>query len=121
MKRLINFIKNGNSVFISTAMVSYEVQNILHSEIPEVFNLNDDLALNNNSDSFSVSLTAPPFSKKDEYGCPGKRLESYFSKFDSGISSVFGNGIYILPDFLQFRAGNGSLYFHLTPLAFSNY
>jgi hypothetical protein len=34
---------------------------------------------------------------------------------------VFGNGIYVLPDFLQFRAGKGSLYFHLTPLAFSNY
>jgi hypothetical protein len=66
-------------------------------------------------------LAAPPFSKTDEYGCPGRRFESYFSKFDSEISSVFGNGIYVLPDFLQFRAGKGSLYFHLTPLAFSNY
>ena len=121
MKRLINFVKNGNTVFISAAMVSYEVQNMLHSEIPEVFNLNENLALNNNSDSFSVSLAAPPFSMQDEYGCPGRRLESYFSKFDSGISSVLGNGIYILPDFLRFRAGDGNLFFHLTPLAFSNY
>ena len=121
MKKLINFVKNGNTVFISAAMVSYEVQNMLHSEIPEVFNLNENLALNNNGDSFSVSLATPPFSAQDEYGCPGRRLESYFSKFDSAVSSVLGNGIYILPDFLRFRAGGGNLFFHLTPLAFSNY
>ena len=121
MKRIVNFAKNGNSVFISTAMVSNDVQNILHSEIPDVFDVNDNLSINNNSDSFSVSLAEPPFSKKDEYGCPGKRFESYFSKYDSNISTVFGDGIYILPDFIQFKAGKGSLYFHLTPLAFSNY
>jgi hypothetical protein len=121
MKRIVNFVRNGNSAFISTAMVSNDVQNILHSEIPDVFDVNDNLALNDNEDSFSVSLTEPPFSKKDEYGCPGKRFESYFSKYDSNISTVFGNGIYILPDFIQLKAGKGSLYFHLTPLAFSNY
>jgi hypothetical protein len=121
MRRLINFIKNGNSVFISTAMVSYEVQTMLHCEIPDVFDINDNLSLNNNNDSFSVSLIDPPFSKENEYGCPGKRFESYFSKYDPGISTVFGNGIYILPDLIRFKAGRGSLYFHLTPLAFSNY
>ncbi|MFI5185920.1 MAG: DUF4350 domain-containing protein [Chitinophagales bacterium] len=121
MKKLIEFIKNGNSVFISTAIVSYEVQSMLHCEIPDMFDINDNLSLNKSTDSFSVSLADPPFSKKDEYGCPGKRFESYFSKFDSGISTVFGNGIYILPDLIEFKAGKGSLYFHLTPLAFSNY
>ena len=121
IKRLIDFIKTGNTVFISTAMVSYDVQTALHCEIPDVFDINDNLSLNNSSDSFSVSLADPPFSKKDEYGCPGKRFESYFSKYDSGISEVFGNGIYILPDLVRFRAGKGNLFIHLTPLAFSNY
>lgn len=32
-----------------------------------------------------------------------------------------GDGTEILPDLIQFRAGKGSLFFHLTPLAFSNY
>lgn len=121
MRRLINFIENGNTVFISTAMVSYEVQSMLHCEIPDVFDINDNLSLNNGTDSFSVSLVNPPFSQKDQYGCPGRRFESYFSKYDSGISTVFGNGIYILPDLIRFKAGKGNLYFHLTPLAFSNY
>lgn len=120
MKRIIGFAKNGNTVFISAAMVSFDVQTMLHCEIPDVYDVNDNLN-NNNEDSFSVSLATPPFSKKDEYHCPGKRFESYFSKFDSGISTVLGDGIYILPDLIQFKAGKGRIYFHTTPLAFSNY
>ena len=121
MRRLIDFIRKGNTVFISTAMVSSEVQAMLHCEIPDVFDINDNLSPGNSDDSFSVSLLEPPFSKKDEYGCPGKRFESYFSKYDSDISAVFGNGIYVLPDLIRVKAGKGSLLFHLTPLAFSNY
>lgn len=63
MKRLVNFIKNGNSVFISTAIVSYEVQTILHCEIPDVYDVNENLSLTRSADSFSVSLMNPPFKK----------------------------------------------------------
>ena len=120
MEKLISFARNGNSVFVSTAILSNSVQNILHCEAPGVYEVLGSLSLNNNLDSFSVSLLKPPFSE-EEYGCPGKRFESYFSKYDSGTSTVFGNGIYMLPDFIRLKVGKGSLYFHLTPLAFSNY
>lgn len=121
MKKLIEFVKNGNNVFISSAVLSYDVQNILHCEAPGAYDVNDNLALNDNLDSFSVSLVKPPFSENQEYGCPGIRYESYFSKYDSAISTVFGNGIYMLPNFIQLKSGQGSIYFHLTPLSFSNY
>ena len=121
MKKLINFVKRGNNVFVSTAILSYDVQNILHCESPGVYDINDNLALNNNLDSFTVSLIDPPFSENQEYGCPGLRYESYFSKYDSGTTTVFGNGIYILPNFIRLKADKGSIYFHLTPLSFSNY
>jgi hypothetical protein len=121
MKKLINFVRRGNNVFVSTAILSYDVQNILHCESPGVYDINDNLALDNNLDSFSVSLINPPFSEDQEYGCPGLRYESYFSKYDSTITTVFGNGIYILPNFIQLKADKGSIYFHLTPLSFSNY
>lgn len=121
MKRLIDFVRDGNNVFVSSAILSYDVQNILHCEAPGAYDVNDNLALNNNLDSFSVSLTKPPFSEDQEYFCPGIRYESYFSKYDSATSTVFGNGIYMLPNFIQLRAGQGSIYFHLTPLSFSNY
>ncbi|HEY2722373.1 MAG TPA: hypothetical protein VGI82_11640 [Chitinophagaceae bacterium] len=121
MKRIIDFIKSGNNVFISTATVSYDIQTMLRCEIPDADAVIDNLSMNNSLDSFSVSLSAPPFSKGDQYSCPGKRLESYFSKFDSGTSTVLGNGIYILPDLIEFKAGKGSLFLHLTPLAFTNY
>lgn len=121
LQRLVEFIRNGNDVFISTALVSYEVQTALHCEVPDVFEINDNLSLNNNTDSFSVSLANPPFGKKLEFGCPGKRFESYYSRYDSDISNVLGEGIYIMPDLVRFQTGKGSLYLHLTPLAFSNY
>lgn len=121
MKTLINFVKRGNNVFVSSAVLSYDVQNILHCESPGVYDINDNLALNRNTDSFSVSLINPPFAENEEYGCPGVRYESYFSKYDSATATVFGNGIYILPNFIRLKAGSGSMYFHLTPLSFSNY
>ncbi|HEY1870760.1 MAG TPA: DUF4350 domain-containing protein [Chitinophagaceae bacterium] len=121
MKRLLDFVKNGNNVFISAAIVSYEVQTMLHCEIPDEHFTFDNLSLNKNPDSFAVSLASPPFSKQDEYGCPGRRLESYFSKFDSETSIVFGNDMNVLPDLVQLKAGKGNLFFHLAPLAFSNY
>lgn len=121
MKRLIDFVKNGNNVFISAAIVSYEVQTMLHCEIPDEYFAFDNLSLNKNADSFAVSLVSPPFSKQDEYGCPGRRLESYFSKFDSETATVFGNDMNVLPDLVQLKAGRGNLIFHLAPLAFSNY
>jgi hypothetical protein len=121
MKKLIDFVKSGNNVFVSSAILSYDVQNILHCEAPGAYDVNDNLALNNNLDSFSVSLIKPPFSESQEFGCPGVRYESYFSKYDSATSTVFGNGIYMLPNFIQLKAGQGSIYFHLTPLSFTNY
>jgi len=121
MKKLINFVKNGNTVFVSAAILSYDVQNILKCDAPDAYLLSDNLVFNNNSDSFSVSLLNPPFSPNQEFGCPGIRFESYFSKFDTGITTVFGNGASKLPNFIQLRAGKGAIYFHLTPLSFTNY
>jgi hypothetical protein len=121
MKKLINFVKNGNTVFVSAAILSYDVQNMLRCDAPDAYSVSDNMVLNSNSDSFSVSLTKPPFAITQEYGCPGMRFESYFSKYDSETTTVFGNGAYILPNFIQLRAGNGAIYFHLTPLSFSNY
>jgi hypothetical protein len=114
MKKLISFVKNGNTAFVSAAILSYDVQNMLRCDAPDAYSVSDNMTLNSNSDSFSVSLTKPPFTITQEYGCPGVRFESYFS-------TVFGNGAYILPNFIQLRAGKGAIYFHLTPLSFSNY
>ena len=121
MKKLVSFVKNGNTVFVSAAILSYDVQNMLRCDAPDAYAVSDNMAINSNSDSFTVSLIKPPFALTQEYGCPGTRFESYFSKYDSATTTVFGNGAYILPNFIQLRAGKGNIYFHLTPLSFSNY
>ncbi|HET9826594.1 MAG TPA: DUF4350 domain-containing protein [Chitinophagaceae bacterium] len=121
MKKLIDFVKNGNTVFVSAAILSYEVQNMLRCDAPDAYSVSENLALNNNADSFTVTLANPPFPVMQEYGCPGLRFESYFSKYDSATTTVLGNGAYILPNFIRLTAGKGNMYFHLTPLSFSNY
>lgn len=121
MKKLINFVKNGNTVFVSAAILSYEVQNILKCDAPDAYLLSDNISFDGHPDSFSVSLLDPPFSPGLEYGCPGVRFESYFSKHDTATTSVLGNGASKLPNFIQLKAGKGAMYFHLTPLSFSNY
>ena len=121
MKKLIDFVRKGNTVFVSAAILSYDVQNMLRCDAPDAYSVSENLELNNNSDSFTVTLIDPPFTTTQEYGCPGLRFESYFSKYDSTTTTVFGNGAYILPNFIRLRAGRGSIYFHLTPLSFSNY
>ncbi|HEY0434458.1 MAG TPA: hypothetical protein VGC95_11325, partial [Chitinophagaceae bacterium] len=75
MERILAFVRTGNSVLLSTASLSYAVQSMLHCEVPEVYDINSNLSMNHNSDSFAVSLASPPFTKKDEYGCPGRRFE----------------------------------------------
>ena len=121
MKKLINFVKNGNTVFVSAAILSYEAQNILKCDAPDAYLIDDNQAVDKNSDSFSVSLLNPPFSPNQEYACPGIKFESYFSKYDTETTSVFGNGASNLPNFIRLRAGKGAMYFHLTPLSFTNY
>jgi len=59
---------------------------MLHCEIPDVYDVNDN-SYNNGEDSFSVSLVARPFRKKDEYHCPARDL-SLFLKIDSEFQSI---------------------------------
>src|SRR5205809_7728844 len=114
MKKLINCVKQGNTVFVSAAILSYDVLNILKCDAPDAYLLSDNLVFNNNSDSFSVSLLNPPFSPNQEYGCPGIRFESYFSKFDTGITTFFGNGDLLLLNFIILWAGYVAFYFHFS-------
>ena len=121
MKKLIHFIEKGNSVFISTAILSQDAKDIMGCNTGDPYEINFNPPTNHYSDSFSVSLLHPPFNDTLEYICPGRRFESYFFRYDRNTSSALGNGIYEMPDLIHLQAGRGNLYIHLTPLAFSNY
>jgi hypothetical protein len=121
MKKIIRFVENGNDVFISAAVVSEDVKNIMHCGISYVnyydFFLNPGIK----KDTLKVRLTKPPFPRNYIYKYPGKRLDTYFYKMDTSVTTVLGIGRDEDTNFVHLKAGQGNLYLHLAPMAFTNY
>lgn len=121
MKNLISFIENGNSVFISTMDVSDDVTQILKCRINSSANLDYYFSNTDEFDTLTVSLGDPPFKGELSYTYPGKQFDSYFSGIDTSVTTVLGYDHKHRADFIQLKAGEGSMYLHLAPMTFSNY
>lgn len=119
MKNLIRFVKNGNSVFISTMNMTEDASRILNCDInsTSVFFYYGDIG----TDTLTVFLNDPPFSARRSYTYPGKQLDSYFAKMDTSLSTVLGYDKMQRPNFIHLKAGSGNLFVHLAPMTFSNY
>jgi uncharacterized protein DUF4350 len=119
LHRLLDFVKAGNTVFISSHTLSYDAQNF--------FNCDDyatDLSLfgmDAGGDTLSVRLLSPPFPDRRKYDYPGRQYDGYFGKYNKDISYELGSKNDTDINFIQLKAGQGSIYLHLAPLTFSNY
>ena len=119
LHRLLDFVKAGNTVFISTHGLSYDAQNF--------FNCDDyafDLSLfgvDVETDTLSVGLLSPPFPDQKKYDYPGRRYDGYFEKYNKETSYELGSKDDTDINFIRLKAGKGSIYLHLAPLTFSNY
>lgn len=120
MKNLIRFIENGNNVFISAMNINDEASKILACDINSssmLFYYYD----NDAADTLTVFLNNPPFANKPSYTYPGKRLDSYFSKTDSTLTTILGYDNMMRPNFIHLKAGAGNLFVHLAPMSLTNY
>ena len=119
LHRLWDFVKAGNTVFISSHTLSYDAQHF--------FNCDDyatDLSLFSQdaaTDTLSVGLLSPPFPDQKKYDYPGRQYDGYFGKYNKDISYELGSKNDTDINFIQLKAGQGSIYLHLAPLTFSNY
>jgi hypothetical protein len=52
---------------------------------------------------------------------PGKKFESVFYSLDSAHTAILGRNNIERADFIEFKTGNGAIFIHTSPLAFSNY
>lgn len=115
LNRLYSFAKNGNHVFIIAHGLSYEASkffNCSDNEISYDFDM---------PDSLKVNLLKPPFAQSTPFIFPGKKYESYFSKIDTTKALVLGQGENGKVNFIRMKVGNGAIFLHLAPMAFSNY
>lgn len=122
MKKLLEFVENGNDVFVSAAAISYDVKEmILNKGNSEVIADFDDVPGNETADSLHIGLNSPPFDRKFFYTYPGKKFSAFFNELDTTVTGILGEDKQGRPGFIHLRAGKGNFYLHLAPLAFSNY
>ncbi|MBC7947230.1 MAG: hypothetical protein H7Y42_05070 [Chitinophagaceae bacterium] len=121
MKKIIRFIESGNDVFISSAIVSEDVKSLMNCGISylDIYDVMSRKPVM--QDSLVVSLSNPPFRRTYNYMYPGKKLDSYFFRIDSAVTTSLGTSLGGNTNFVHLKAGKGNLYFHLAPMAFSNY
>lgn len=114
MKALSQFVQRGNYVFVITQNIGWDAARF--------FSLEDDkqFVAGGLADSLTVSLQAP-LAAVASYVYPGKRFDSYFSAMDSSTTMVLGRNGNGQTNFVELQSGNGKIFFHLAPLAFSNY
>jgi hypothetical protein len=118
MRKLVGFAENGNDVFISARDLSYDVVKFLTAgtENPSILHFVGS-AKYELDDSLEISLRYP---QRRNYNYPGKSFAGIFNEQHTN-SWVLGHDKNGKPNFIRLRAGKGNFYFHLAPLAFSNY
>ncbi len=117
-KALLNFVKNGNDVFIVSLSPPKQILDSLKTEVKTSY-----YVLKEDFSNVWVYLTNPVFSKK-QFNFEKVSYYSYFNKIDSAKSVILGE--YTAPgekrtNFIRQKYGNGYFYIHLLPEAYSNY
>jgi len=118
MKELLSYAESGNEIFISTRFLSPVAQRYLRCSTNFFDN---EFSMFPTFDSLQLNLVPPVYEPGQTYQYPGKRYQMYFSSFDSSTTHVLGTGANAKPDFICMKIGEGAVYVHLAPLAFSNY
>jgi hypothetical protein len=118
LRRLLYFAQQGNFVFIVSKNFSSEAARFFNfSYIGYSF----DNFLHITDDSLRVKLEQPVFDSSKLFVYPGRKFASVFSSLDTSHCRVLGRNENNEPDFVEFKAGNGKIFVHSAPLAFSNY
>jgi hypothetical protein len=116
MADIYRFASNGNHVFIISRHLSYEAKSFLKFTAGGLSNegyLEDD--------GLTVKLVPPLVEKEEQYKYEGRKYSAVFNDPDTNRLFVFGRNEEGAPNFVQRRAGSGTISVHVAPLAFSNF
>jgi hypothetical protein len=114
-EELFRYIENGNTVFISAEGVSKSFADTLGIEINAY---DTDIG---DRDSTSLKLVNPAFQSPDIYTNFRYTIDGYFANFDTAKAIVLGKNSNNKVNFIRIPMGEGNLYLHTAPIAFSNY
>jgi hypothetical protein len=112
LEAMLKFVRRGNYVFIIGQYYGYEFQKAIGAS--------NTIFINNSEDSLTVSLNEPRF-PQSVYSYPGKKFAGHFTDMNSSTALTLGRDENQNPNFIQLRAGEGSVFINLCPPAFTNY
>jgi hypothetical protein len=117
LSEMMAFARKGNYVFIIAHDLSYETTQFLN--IVELTDDGDFFGMQ--TDSLRLQLQFPRFNDTVTYVYPGRRYASYLKVVDTSKVVVLGTNEKWDANFVQFKTGQGAIFLHTAPLAFSNY
>src|SRR5690606_17695773 len=113
---LITFIDRGNNVFISAFTSGKDLMQFIKARLET-----RDLHEADKTDGMQLQLGSPPSTGNNRFTYPGLQAESFFRVADSSVVQVLGRTTTGKPNLIHLKKGDGNLYIHSFPLAFSNY
>ncbi len=111
LSKLIEYVKNGNNVFVASAIFSANVQDSLNFKTFFKYYGTDTLILR---------FLNPEFAK-DRYIYPKAFEQNYFTNFDSTKSTILAMDSQDYVNFIKIKIGDGYFFISTNPLAFTNY
>ncbi len=127
VRELLNFVKQGNSVFISANYISERLADTLKLETTIFFDnvlIVKDTSYNEENQGWQQKSTINFYNPLLKYpgGYVARVMEStYFSSFDTTAVTVLGNANGKKVNFIKMPFGKGNLFLHTTPEIFINY
>jgi len=113
---LMNFVEEGNQVFISCNRISENLLNNLSLRATSYRGRSDE------PDSLTVGVYSPVNAAYQRFSYPGDSYDNFVTKLDSQYTSVLGRDAHGHPNFVRLTyKGGGAIYLHFAPLAFSNF
>ncbi|HMH23958.1 MAG TPA: hypothetical protein VK563_19370 [Puia sp.] len=114
-RAIMNFVGDGNQVFISSSWFGDTVQRSLNFK-----QANDDFF--QMKDSLQVSLHNPVTRDSLSFVYPGDPYDAYAHSLDSQYTTILGRDKKGRPNFMKFGyKGGGAIYLQLAPMAFTNF
>lgn len=128
-RELLEFAKNGNSVFIAANYFSGKFADTLKVETDNYYGIaetfeNDSVNLSQfykPYDTAVINFTNPLLKRKTSYVYSKGIDNTYFNSFDTSKAIVLGNNIDNKINFIKINWGKGNIFLSTVPEVFTNY
>jgi len=114
-EELYKYVEKGNTVFISSSDFSESFEkkfNIKTSRFADYFN---------DKDSANINFSNPALKAEKDFSLEKNTLDAHFTDIDTAKASILGVNSYKNINFIRIKIGEGFLYLHTVPVAFTNY